>query len=417
MLTKEQREEFNEILEELGNSLDISKTQYDAAVKSYTAVGEWLSQPNSILYPYGPEILPQGSFMLGTMIQPISPEDDLDIDLVCQLDFKQPSWTQKVLKNKTGDQLKAKEIYKEMLDKEGRRCWTLKYRDNAENPKERYHMDILPCVVGSGYKNTLNEVLLKYNDISDVERLAIRITDKEKPGYDTDTNEHQWLKSNPFGYAKWFYYKANVQSLRTVMLSEAVQKVPKFQTQKLPLQRVVQILKRHRDMMWKDRNDKDDKPISIIITTLAGESYNKETNVIEALQNVVSKMRSFIKDTNPHTGVREYWVVNPVNNQENFADKWKTHPKRKKNFDEWLTAVENDIRNITQQIGKGIPLLTEAMKKPFGSELVTKTFSNYAANQLKKRESGAMHMAAGTGMLGNTGRTPVTQHRPFGADE
>lgn len=52
MLTKEQREEFNEILEELGNSLDISKTQYDAAVKSYTAVGEWLSQPNSILYPY-----------------------------------------------------------------------------------------------------------------------------------------------------------------------------------------------------------------------------------------------------------------------------------------------------------------------------------------------------------------------------
>jgi len=406
MLTKEQKEEFSEILEELGNTLDITQTQYDAAVKSYTAVGNWLSKHDSILYPYGPEILPQGSFMLGTMIQPISEEDDLDIDLVCQLDFKAPYWTQKNLKHKTGDQLRSNNFYKKLLlEPDGRRCWTLKYRGDAENLKEHYHMDILPCVVGSGYKNTLNEVMLKYNDISDVESIAIRITDKNRVGYEIETNELQWLKSNPFGYAKWFYYIANVQSLRTVMLSEAVQKVPKFQKEKLPLQRVVQILKRHRDMMWKDRNDKDDKPISIIITTLAGQSYNKETNVIDALLNVVSKMRSFIKDTNPHTGVKEYWVENPVNNQENFADKWKTYTKRKDNFHEWLNAIESDVQNITRQVGYGLPMISEAMKKPFGSELVNKTFSNYGANQLKKRQSGDMKMASRTGMLGSVGTT------------
>jgi hypothetical protein len=408
MLTKEQKEQFSEILEELGNSLDITKTQYDAAVKSYSAVGDWLSKPDSILYPYGPEILPQGSFMLGTMIQPITVEDDLDIDLVCQLDFKEPMWTQKILKHKTGDQLKSNNFYNNLLQfPDGRRCWTLKYRESSINTKERYHMDILPCVVGSGYKSTLNEVLLKYNDISDVERLAIRITDRERTNYDSERNEQLWLKSNPFGYAKWFYFKANVQTLRTVMLSEAVQKVPKFQKEKLPLQRVVQILKRHRDMMWKDRDDKDDKPISIIITTLAGQSYNKETNVIEALVNVVSKMRNFISDTNPHNGWNEYWVMNPVNNQENFADKWKTYPERKENFYDWLDAIEKDVNNITQQ--KGIQLISESMKRPFGSELITKTFSNYAANQLKKRESGELKMASQTGLIGSSGTT-VKRH-------
>jgi trans-aconitate methyltransferase len=82
MLTLEQKTQFSDILEELGKSLDITETEYDAAVKSYNAVGEWLSQQNSSLFPYKPRILPQGSFMLGTMIRPISDEDDLDIDLV-----------------------------------------------------------------------------------------------------------------------------------------------------------------------------------------------------------------------------------------------------------------------------------------------------------------------------------------------
>ena len=77
MLTKEQKEQFSEILETLGETLDITKTQYEAAVSSYGAVGDWLAKPESSLAPYTPIIRPQGSFMLGTMIKPICDEDDL----------------------------------------------------------------------------------------------------------------------------------------------------------------------------------------------------------------------------------------------------------------------------------------------------------------------------------------------------
>jgi hypothetical protein len=63
------KKQFHEILEELGKNLDISETQHNAVAKSYEAVGLHLAKHNSPLGKYDPEILPQGSFMLGTVLQ------------------------------------------------------------------------------------------------------------------------------------------------------------------------------------------------------------------------------------------------------------------------------------------------------------------------------------------------------------
>ena len=78
-LNKEQKEEFKDILETLGESLDITQTQYDNLVKSYKAVGDFL-QNDPVFDSYKPIVTPQGSLRLGTIIQPINPNDDLDVD-------------------------------------------------------------------------------------------------------------------------------------------------------------------------------------------------------------------------------------------------------------------------------------------------------------------------------------------------
>jgi hypothetical protein len=409
MLTLEQKIQFSEILEELGKTLDITEDQYEAAVKSYKYVGEWLSQNDSPLATYSPEILPQGSFLLQTMIRPINEEDELDIDLVCKLEKVQASWTQFALKKLVGDRLKANGILNKLLKlPDGKRCWTLQYAESA-----KFHLDVLPSVVATGYR-TILEKAFSATELSDTNILGIRITDKNDPKYTTSTNLQEWLKSNPFGYAIWFKDRCRILTDEIRMLSEAIQPVPKYQKDKLPLQRVVQILKWHRDMMF---NGDEHKPISIIITTLASRAYNKETDIIDALVNVVSKMRNHISDVNPYTGAKEKWVSNPVHLEENFADRWKQFPIKQTNFYKWLDAVELDVKNIVAQQGRGLQFISELMVKPFGREAITKTFSNYGANQLKKRESGALKMAAGTGMIASSGRAPVTQHTPFGADE
>lgn len=408
MLTQEEKKQFSEILETLGETLDITEYQYKAAVNSYSAVGEWLAKDESSLAPYKPVIRPQGSFMLGTMIKPICETDDLDIDLVCELTGKNQTWTQYNLKQAVGNRLKDNETYKNMLDKEGRRCWTLIYSEDAN-----YHMDILPSLVSNGYKTVLEKAFSDTALNKNYESLAIRITDNKQSNYYTDINAGNWMKSNPFGYGRWFFNAADVTTLRkTMMFSESVNPVPKYSKEKLPLQRVIQILKRHRDIMF---NGDENKPISIIITTLASNAYNKETSIIDALVNVVNNMNSYIEqryDQNLGKSIR--WISNPVNPEENFADKWIEYPQRETNFFKWVDQVKSDIQNITQK--RGLQYIAEEMKKSFGEQAITKTFSNIGERNLNLRQSGALKLATTTGILSSVGSVTTSAHNFHGND-
>lgn len=405
MLTSDQKQQLNDILEELGSSLDITRTEHETIGESYKAVANWLANPDSNLQSYDPQILPQGSFMLGTMVRPVSDEDDLDIDLVCQLKRKPASWTQYNLKQTVGDRIRANETYAQMLDEEGRRCWTLKYA------QQKYHMDILPSFVSEGYSVLLEKAFSNIEQ-KEVDDLAIRITDKTLPNYRTDPNMDNWHKSNPFGYAKWFFDIATrpVELRKAFSLSESIKPIPSFREQKLPLQRIVQLLKRHRDIIF---DGDEDKPISIIITTLATRAYNDApgTDVADTLRNIAFSLRSYIEDRN---GIK--WVVNPVNNEENFADKWVEHPKRKDNFYKWLTQLQADVENVHNTQERGFSYLSESLKKSFGDSAVTKAFSKYGEKTRLLRESGGLKMAATTGALGLSGRTVVGGHNFFGTD-
>ena len=354
-MEKKYKKEINEILNELGNNLDISETEFKIAVKSYEAVGDWLSKESSPLYKFKPRILPQGSFMLGTMIKPINEEDELDIDLVCKLEGKPNTWTQKDVKDIVGDRLKDHGTYVDMIEDNegGRRCWTLKYSDDSN-----YHMDILPAVTDENFMSFLKESFNNYQKI-DPEKVAIRITDKEEYNYETSINSDEWMKSNPFGYAQWFFQKAIIKSTKLFSLNESVDPVREFQKEKWPLQRVVQLLKRHRDIMFSSENyDIEDKPISIIITTLSSRAYDKSEDVVSAFSNIVEKMRGMIEEKlNHETGELEKWVSNPVNKEENFADKWPLERQKEEYFYMWLDKLEGDLKTIRNSSGIGLQFL------------------------------------------------------------
>ena len=78
--------EFNEndLLERISEGLDISESDYNKAVSSYTAVGEYLS--NNLEGDIS--VYPQGSFIYGTVTRPYLKGQDAgyDIDLVYEYD-------------------------------------------------------------------------------------------------------------------------------------------------------------------------------------------------------------------------------------------------------------------------------------------------------------------------------------------
>ena len=145
------------------------------------------------------------------------------------------------------------------------------------------------------------------------------------------------------------------QSLRMFVAKAQIDDIPIFK-RKTPLQRSIQLLKRHRDQMFKE--DKDVKPISIIITTLAARAYKGEPDIESALSNILLHMVSFV---NSGSSV----VLNPVNPEENFADRWTMpqyqHLKLRENFKNWviqaridfdLLGSTDDVSFIAEQAGQ-----------------------------------------------------------------
>jgi len=360
-MVSERHNELRQLLQGLAESLDISDAQYEAAVKHYEAVGDWLSKDDSPIVVHDPQIYPQGSFRHGTMIKPFNDADKYDIDLVCELKaLKKENVTQKQLKDMVGDRLKANERYRKMLE-EGKRCWTLQYADSA-----RFHMDILPAIPDDEINGIAREIG------ANLAQSAILITDREL---------YNWQRSNPVGYAEWFKERMRVQfdakrMLLAKSLQASVEDVPEYKV-KTPLQRSIQILKRHRDIMFKD--DQDGGPISIIITTLAARAYDNEADLLDALQNIVNKMPGLIGRVEQGNAL----VANPVNPLENFADKWKRHPELKTKFYEWIQQVRVDLEaalragNLTDMI--------ESLKPRFGDRIANEALEKAMSTSSKAK--------------------------------
>jgi hypothetical protein len=212
--------------------------------------------------------------------------------------------------------------------------------------------------------------------MNDWSEQAIAITDKTLPNYERLDND--WPRSNPKGYTEWFRKRMETQyNALQKSLAEArkahIEAVPEYRI-KTSLQRAIQILKRHRDIMFAE--DQEDKPISIIITTLAAHAYNNEADIFDALFNIVQRMPSYIETRD---GIS--WVSNPVNPLENFADKWHEHPKREQNFRLWLQQVCSDL-NIALK-SENIRAIGEVLKSHLGEKTVNKALEQFPKNTYK----------------------------------
>jgi hypothetical protein len=358
------------MINELVECIDIPESAYEKAERRYEDLGDWFDDPSSKCAKFKPHIYPQGSFRLGTVVRPLTDKDEYDLDVGCRLTagITKATWTQAELKKLVAEDLeayrKARQIANKLDEKD--RCWRLQYED-----KMRFHMDVVPSIPEDDRRRRLlQEEMVKVGSdkflAEAVANKAGAITDRREPNYHwIDPN---WHISNSEGYALWF--ESQMKIAKTLLESRALQakvaKVDDLPTRKWksPLQRCVQILKCHRDQMFKTSPK---KPISIIITTLAGLAYDGEEDVDSALETILGRMADFVKDETPR-------VANPVNPSEDFADKWGTPEGRKlqleENFWAWLKRAQTDLGALGSSDDPDY--LVEQAKTNFGAALNAK---------------------------------------------
>lgn len=346
-----------DFLQRLADELEVPESRYESAKRSYMAVSKWLDRDESPLKAYDPVVYVQGSFRLGTAIKPINDEEHYDIDLVCELQSNKSRFSQKELKALFGREIAGyAAAYSMQEPSEGRRCWTLNYADEAQ-----FHLDALPALPDGESKR----LLLEHAHLStEWSQYAIAITDRDHP--DFTRISRTWPHSNPKGYTEWFRSRMRkvFQARREGMALEAkasVEDIPSYRV-KTPLQQAVQILKRHRDILFADRPD--DKPISIILTTLSGQSYNNEATVAHAIDVILENMHRFIEFRDDGL-----WIPNPTDPLENFADRWRKHPERRDAFYRWLGVARQQFTALFQE--PKFDRIASAMSTAFGQRTVS----------------------------------------------
>ena len=365
---------YPKFLELVASEIDIPPSKYQDAVNRYQAVGHWLEDGNFPGCPGQPSIYPQGSFRLGTVVRPIRQgiEASYDIDLVCEMPLIKHLTTPQVVKHMVGHRLHQHETYRRLLDAEGRRCWTLEY---AEQDGIGFHLDVLPAVPdGNGVRST-----------------SLAITHKGDAGY-------SWSASDPRGYGDWFdtknaeaFARVVVEQKRTIQrraspVFASIDDVPD-QLVRTPLQRSIQLMKRNRDLRFNRPEMIDYAPISIIITTLAAHLYAGEPNTFTALAGIVGRLqghatlvegramdlslasKGLIRKLQDGT----WYIGNPVNPAENFADRWhEDNHARARAFFSWVDAMYREL--LYFQTNTNPRLLKENLARLLGMAAVAKHF-------------------------------------------
>lgn len=253
-------------------------------------------------------------------------------------------------------------MYKKKLQPEEDRCWTLKY-DAELITGIGLQLDVVPCV-----KETQKQILILQSQNVPIEfaEQAIAITEKGPKSY-------SWQASNPGGYGDWFdqinkrYLMVNLQDRKAQFLREnrnlfaataTIEDIPDYYI-KSSLQRVIQLIKRHRDIYYgRSKNGKNLRPISAIITTMAAKIAADATvyQIDELLAYVVTGMTYYASLLNNRTPKTRFygdrvdiiqrkehkWVIaNPVNPEDNYADSWTDETAEE--FFRWVSALNNDF--------------------------------------------------------------------------
>lgn len=337
--------QLDELLEQVCVSLQLSPTQYEDAKEKYEAVGRWLSAPESTLAQFRPEIYSQGSMRHRTTTKPRN-QEEFDLDLMCEIQahsswFPNPMGLYEAVEKR----LQENRVYAEKLER-FKRCLRLNYAGD-------FHLDVTPAIPSpSGEKS------------------SILVPDR---------TIRSWVSSNPAGFAEWFE-RRSVPHRQTMAAS--LEPLPPNQSsnRKPPLKRAVQLLKRHRNIVF---GGADNAPRSIVLTTLAANHYDGGDNVTDVLIGILDGILGETQRTTDPLVIR-----NPTNLSEVFSEAWIRDPSAYVAFVEFIQEFRSQLHTLLHSTG--FEEISGVLNDLFGKDIGTRAIAAHARHISDARDSGQL---------------------------
>ena len=375
------RRRIAEVLERLGQKIDLPQTSYERAEQSYNAVAEWLTASDDRRLAHA-IISPHGSIRLHTAIRHRLGKE-FDVDLICLLPTVTPDTPPSVVKLLIGARLFAHQRYAHIVV-EKNRCWQIQYEGD-------FHLDVTPAIYNPGCRNG-----------------GLLVPDKEG---------RCWKPTQPFGYAERFEARARLQGrFRFAKLAESrdakagIEPMPDQLVLKGVLRRGVQFVKWNRDVYFSTR-DAVVAPISVVQTTLLAWSYERAVGAamyddeLELLLESVRGMPDFIQMRSDG-----YWIPNETTEGENFAEKWNSHPGRADAFFAWHSQAVGTIEKAVELDGEDE--LAKHLSEGFGRTVVDAAFNDMNAKVNVARQAGRLGVG-GAGLITGVSAAAATKPHTF----
>ena len=383
------KEELNEVFVDILKEIEINSRLFANAKTEYENLGKWISKKSGVSYQVS--VYPQGSFALNTVIKPVTEKDDYDVDLICEFENGEGITAGQLKQLLIRPWLEEYRPYRTQLE-EKPRCWHVEYED-----LKYFHLDVVPALSGSGE--------------------SIKITHSVRPFV-----TYRYLPSNPKGYRRWFESRCQFRwnalaqkwlstqaPSRYITAQADIERLVDKHAVKTPLQQTIELLKRHRDILFKDRPE--DKPASIVITTLAALLYQNEDNIVDTLQSFLEKAVGYL---NGQKITGQYYLQNPSCSTENFIDKWNQKPERATAFFEWLSNAQKNINPAYLQKLDRVHL-GQTLQKLFGEKPLSTVFLRYAKRDEEQIKNGILKVNGAAGILSSIGSLKVPPHHHYGS--
>lgn len=290
----------------------------------------------------------QGSFSIGTGVRPKN-EKEFDVDVVLILDITEQDEPRDIL-----DLIKERiKSYKDFEDrvKVRDRCVRIDYAND-------FHVDVVPA----------------FEDGT-----VIKIPSKK---------EQEWTKTNPSGFTKW--------------CNDINKETDKY------FSKVVKILKNWRD----DNVGKDTAPKSILLTTLAGNTFTKKPSIaeslVETLEGIITEIELLIFGLQEDDDIP--FVKNPSLEDENLARNWSKLKAQR--FLNKLSKLKDDCQDALDESNKEKSI--EKWQSIFGKDSFPSELGE-ASLMASNIQSGSIFVSP-DGTLNNKVGTRIKDHRFYGED-
>lgn len=373
--------QLDDMLDRVCAKLQLSPSAHELAVKRYKTVAEVLCTDGSPLAKYKPDVYPQGSLRIGTTVK-LPGCKEFDLDFVCELQVDPSVFPDPIkLLDMIEQWLLANGTYRGMIERKNR-CIRITYANE-------FYMDILPaCPSPSICLHGHHCVVVP------------------------DCAADDWKPSNPKGYALWYEQRATEA---VVKFMKSIESVPEQQAYEdlATLNRVVQLMKRHRDIAF-EKSPKGRAPISVVLTTLAAQNYSGHTSVCDAMSSILDGIVRMIPDVAQGGRLK---VRNPTNPDEDFSERWDGDPEAYLAFVSWVRDFKIKWEELRRQTG--IPNVKAKLEQMFGERVAKEVVEEHVKSYDMARQSGGLGVDRATGLIvpATTASATVIPRNTFYGDE